>query len=287
MGDRSTDPNWNPRMRNQGNPHAPIDTRPVPGVADGVLPPQGTSVPSPRFFGARYRLGAPIRPASIVFDDGFLGSFPPREPTVGDYASLARWQVQLSGAEALRPDLAEGCAAYRHFLYGGGAPFTFSYEAYVMNDESGRITLSNAMLDIQDGVEVVYESNPALTRFSLTGDAISVSDSSMEFPYPATENWQKAIGGHVIWLSGQAQVEDRGGETWFTLDMTLHAEDRYNFNPGQNDIVTGVPDSDNGTFEITGLAHQFTQTSELRRRLEWRHGTLGTGHTTRASLPPR
>jgi hypothetical protein len=23
MGERKKDPNWNPRMRNQGNPHAP------------------------------------------------------------------------------------------------------------------------------------------------------------------------------------------------------------------------------------------------------------------------
>ena len=69
--------------------------------------------------------------------------------------------------------------------------------------------------------------------------------------------------------------------------MVLHAEDRYNFNPGQHDIVTLIPDSDNGVFEITGLGTQFTQTSELKRRIEWKYGTLGTGNTSTATIPLR
>ncbi len=76
----------------------------------------------------------------------------------------------------------------------------------------------------------------------------------------------------------------RGGETWFVVDMVLHAEDRYNFNPGAQDIATGIPDSDNGVFEITGLAKQYTQTAELQRRIEWKYGTLDTGSTSTASI---
>ncbi len=285
MGDRSTNPNWNPRMRNQGNPLAPRDTRPVPGQA-GVMPAQGKSVPSPKFFGARYRLGSPIRPGSIVFDDGFLGKLRPRKPTATDYVALVKWQTILSGAETLRPDLKEGCEAYRHFLHGGGLPYVFSYESYVMNDSSGVTTLANAMLDIQDGAEIVWEADNTVKEFSITGDAISCGDTSL-FPYPATENWQKAIGGHVIWLSGNVKVSEKKGETWIRLDMVLHAEDRFNFNPGQSDIATGIPDSDNGTFELTGLAKQFTQTSELRRIVEWKYGTLATGGTSTATIPWR
>lgn len=77
------------------------------------------------------------------------------------------------------------------------------------------------------------------------------------------------------------------GQTWFRLDMTLHAEDRYNFNPGAKDITTGIPDSDNGIFEVTGLAKQYTQTATLRRIIEWQYGTLGTGSTSTASIPSR
>lgn len=285
MGERSKDPNWNPRMRNQGNPHARADTRQASGQSD-IVPTQGKSVPSPKTFGARYRLGAPIRPSTIVHDNGFLDKFPPRSPGVSDYLALAQWQTKLALAESLRPDLKEGCAGYRHFLEGGGTPFVFSYEDYVHNDSSGATTLANAMLDIQDGAEIVWEADPAQTSFSITGGPIGCGDNEL-FPYPATENWQKAIGGHVIWLSGKVTVSEKGGNTWLNLDMTLHAEDRYNFNPGQKDITTGIPDSDNGTFEITGLGKQFTQTAELRRIVEWQHGTLATQGTTSATIPRR
>jgi hypothetical protein len=249
------------------------------------MPPQGKSVPPLKAFGARYKLGAPTRPVSIVFDNGFLDKFKPREPTVSEYAALGKWQAKLAAAEALRPDLADACEAYRHFLYGGGLSRTFSYDKYVLNDTSGATTLSHAMLDIQDGAEIIWEST-GLKEFEMTGDPISCGSTTL-FPYPATENWQKAIGGHVIWLSGRVVVTPKPDGDWLRLDMVLHAEDRYNFNPDQRDIVTKIPDSDNGIFEITGLAKQFTQTSELRRRIEWKHGTLGTGSTTTATEPLR
>lgn len=66
--------------------------------------------------------------------------------------------------------------------------------------------------------------------------------------------------------------------------MVLHAEDRYNFNPGAKDIMTGIPDNDNGIFEIAGLAMQYTQTATLERIIEWQYGTLGTGSTSTARL---
>ena len=285
MAGRQQDANWNPRMRNQGNPHARADTR-QPARDASVAPAQGKSVPSPRFFGARYRLGSPIRPNSIVFDNGFLDKFKPRKPTAADYLTLTKWQLKLQVADQVRLDLAEACRAYRHFLTGTGLQRSFSYEAYVYNDDSGATTLANAMLDIQDGAEVLWEANKAVKEFSLTGGQISCG-SNLLFPYPATENWQKAIGGHVIWLSGDAKVSERGGDTWMVVDMVLHAEDRYNFNPGAQDIATGIPDSDNGVFEITGLAKQYTQTAELQRQIEWKYGTLGTGSTSTASIPWR
>lgn len=272
-------------MRNQGNPHARADTRQPDRRAD-VVPAQGKALPSPKHFGARYRMGSPIRPSAIAFDNGFLDSFKPRKPTASDYLALAKWQLKLQVAEQMRPDLIEACKAYRHFLDGKGLARTFSYEAYVYNDASGASTLANAMRDIQDGAEIIWEANAALTTFSLTGGQIACGSNTL-FPYPATENWQKAIGGHVIWLSGDANVVERQGQTWFALDMVLHAEDRYNFNPGAQDIATGIPDSDNGLFEITGLAQQYTQTAVLKRRIDWKYGTLDTGSTSTASRPWR
>ncbi len=215
MGERQKDANWNPRMRDQGNPHARADTRKATGRAN-VMPAQGKSVPSPRYFGARYRLGAPIRPSSISFDNGFLDKFKPRQPKAADLAALVKWRLKLEVAEGARPDLEEACAAYRHFLEGAGRPRLFSYESYVYTDNSGVTTLANAMLDIQDGAEIIWEADKSVKTFSLTGGQISCGSNEL-FPYPETENWQKAIGGHVIWLSGNAQIIDKGGETWFRL----------------------------------------------------------------------
>ncbi|MBL8260172.1 MAG: hypothetical protein JNM60_10225 [Candidatus Competibacteraceae bacterium] len=286
MGVRKDDPNWNPRARNQGNPNPRGLQRDA-----GVVPSQASSVLSPRFFGARYVLGAPIRPASIQFDNGFLDKFGKRSPTASDYVALAKWKAKLGVAEELRPDLVDALQAYRHFLEGRGRPRTFSYERYVLNDESGRVTLANAMLDIQDGVEEIWETNKlelmgSLKVFSVTGGQISCGSDSL-FPYPATENWQKAIGGHIVWLSGNVTVSKQDDGVWFALDMTLHAEDRYNFNPGQKDIATGIPDSDNGIFEITGLGNQFDQTAELRRIIKWKLGTLAKSGSASVNRPRR
>ena len=110
MSERENNPNWNPRMRNQGNPHARKDTRQASGSSN-VMPAQGKSLPSPKYFGARYRLGAPARPSSIVWDNGFLDKVKPRKPTAGDYTARVKWAAQLEIAEKLRPDLKEALEA--------------------------------------------------------------------------------------------------------------------------------------------------------------------------------
>ena len=232
-----------------------------------------------------YKIGPPTRPP-IFHDNGFL-KLGRRKPTAEDYIALTKWKVMLEGAEILRPDLTDALAAYRHFLEGDGKPKNFSYERYVMNDESGKTTLRNSILDIQYAAMMLSKANPILSKFEITGPAIPCGSFdtakfpyiSSHFPYPATENWQKAIGGHTIWLSGKVTVfkdpKTPVEPPLFKMIMTLHAEDRYNFNPGQQDIATGIPDSDNGRFAMTGLAHQFDHSSTLERHLEWKGFDLG------------
>ena len=223
---------------------------------------------------AIYKIGQPQRPP-IRHDNGFLERFRRREPTFSDYTRLAKWKAMLEGAEALRPDLTDGLAAYRHFLEGEGEPRQFSYERYVMNDNSGQITLKNAIFDIQKGVMEIWKNQSpkttSLYSFELTGSAIACGRNNPSFPYPVTENWQKAIGAHFIWLSGRVKVitPRNNGTPSFQMVLTLHAEDRYNFNPGAADIATGIPDEDNGVFEITGLAHQYDHFSTLVREVKW------------------
>jgi hypothetical protein len=135
---------------------------------------------------------------------------------------LALWQTKLAAAESLRPDLKEGCEGYRHFLEGGGMPYVFSYENYVFNDQSGQTTLANAMLDIQDGAEIVWEADRSLTSFSITGGPISCGGNACSLTRPKLAEGHRR---HIIWLSGSVTVTHKGGQDCL-LDMVLHAEDR-------------------------------------------------------------
>jgi hypothetical protein len=206
---------------------------------------------------------------------------------MADKAKYAQWAALLEAAEAAQGvpliphnDLPDALAAYRHFLYGRGTDRTFSYERYVSGDISGKVTLDNAILDLRRGVEVLAAGIAigAEPSFSVTGGPIPCGSSEPDladlFPYPATENWQKALGSHVIWLSGSARFSTLAGRRTYVMSMTLHAEDRYNFNPGAQDINTGIPDAANGVFEVTGLAQQYMNYATLSRMLRWSGKTV-------------
>jgi len=222
---------------------------------------------------------SPIKP-----NKGF-SNFPKREPTIDDYISLYKWTAMLEGASLLRPDLSDGVAAYSHFLNGGGKKRTFSYERYVMNDLSGKITLRNAILDAQNAAIELWINNGEPEKFSLSGPIIPCGTNNPKyqfirkaFPYPATENWQKAIGAHVIWVSASVTVTKPGPvikEPIFKMNFTLHAEDQYNFNPGMTDIASGIPDDENGNFVVVGFAQGYLNTSTLKRSFSWKGFDLG------------
>lgn len=59
------------------------------------------------------------------------------------------------------------------------------------------------------------------------------------------------------------------GRIAFDADVTIHVEDRYNVNLGATDVATGIPDSANGRFEITGLATQYTNHATIIRHVKW------------------
>lgn len=260
----------------------------------------------------------------IKHDHGFLddgnGNIDPskrREATWEDYVALAKWTAMLEGAELLRPDLVDGTSAYRHFLTGGGATRTIDYQRFIDGDSSGATILSSAMADAKDAAVRKHDSmiagkppSAGSTSFKMRTDPIGVGNDG-RYPYPATENWQKAIGAHLIWLEmdvkvdttevvahppgvapGSSPVCTPGGDSaityqrTFTVDMTLHMEDMYNFNPGAADIVTGAPDADNGRFEETGLGNEYLNVATLKRQFTF-DTTLdpATGGTT--DTPPQ
>jgi hypothetical protein len=215
-----------------------------------------------------YKLGPPERP-NIKHDNGFLDISAPREPTVADRLNLLKWRGMLEVSEAVRPDLVDANAAYRHFLDGNGSDRSFSYERYIESDSNGKIAFNNIIADSQKHVEALSNGRE---EFSITSKPYYINDTDARFPYPDTENWQKAIGGHTVWTSADVQAMGAGKDKTYTMNITLHVEDRYNFNPEAKDIATGIPDSNNGTFEITGLAHQYTNYSEVSRVVTWKEG---------------
>lgn len=234
---------------------------------------QGEFIPSTDTTLGVYRLGAATRP-NIRHDSGHA-NFPKEDPTWSDRLALLKWYGMLEGGEALRPDLTDGLGAYRHFLEGEGRARTFSYERYVTNDNSGRTTFRNVILEAQDAAIKLWQEHQR-PSFSFTGPAIPCGGSLFEFPYPETENWAKAIGAHSIWLSGRVSVnKPTTGEPTFTMALTIHAEDQYNFNPGANDIATGISDDANGRFVIVGWAHGYRNSAEMHKQFSWTGTELG------------
>jgi len=221
------------------------------------------------------------------------------DPTWRDRLEKLKWVAKLEAAELLRPDLVDACATYRHFLFGGGAERPFSYERFVEDDSSGATVLASAIEDAQHAAtekhdQLIAGKPPQVgkTTFRMRTPGMGVGNDG-RYPYPSTENWQKAIGAHSIWFEIDVTVEvyeksrtdppgvDPDGPPMctpagdsvvtygrrFEVDLTLHAEDRYNFNPGAADIATGTPDEANGRFEITGLGQEFMSTATLEREL--------------------
>lgn len=231
---------------------------------------------------AQFSEGKAKRP-NIKHDHGFLddghGNIDPKkrkDPEWSDRLSRAKWVAKLETAELLRPDLVDATSTYRHFLFGNGKARPFSYERFIRNDSSGRRVLQSAIEDAlnsardkHNAVLQAHLSKPTSAQsFDLRTEPIPVGADS-RYPYPATENWQKAIGAHIIWLEAHITVtiNPTAKTRTFKGSMTLHMEDMYNFNPGMEDIATGTPDAENGRFEETGLGHEFLQTATATRSL--------------------
>ena len=94
----------------------PTQDRKVLGrkISGSVAP--GSYAPPARI--VDYQVGQPRRPP-ISHDSGF-SKFPKESPGLQDYLMYAKWVMMAEGAAALRPDLTDGIAAYRHFLGATG-----------------------------------------------------------------------------------------------------------------------------------------------------------------------
>lgn len=148
---------------------------------------------------------------------------------------------------------------YEHYWSNTGEPREFDYdEAY--DDDSGiRAGVDTEIARAAAAAEELIRDGH--TDFSMTGDASTVSGDH----YPTTENWQKAVGGYQIWSHSDVRLE----ANTVTMEITVEAEDRYNFNRGESDIATGTPDETNGRFTEVGWAQPFDTHGELTRTVTW------------------
>jgi OmpA family/Putative peptidoglycan binding domain len=238
------------------------------------------STPKSRTFGdfIGFALVAQVRRPAIRMDHGFLDdgkgnldTSKMESPTVSDFVALSKWRLKLLGAERIMPELIDATRAYRHFLDRSGTNLRFDYEKFVKDDGGGKFVLESSL---EDATAAAIELNDISLDddFEMQTEPIGVGGFNGRFPYPGTENWQKAIGAHVIWLEGRVQVTRTATERQFKIDMVLHAEDQYNFNPDAKDIATGTPDAENGRFEITGLGKEFLSFSTLKRTITFTTG---------------
>jgi hypothetical protein len=182
----------------------------------------------------------------------------------------------LNGAEIVRPDLRDALRAYRQFLENSGKDLRANYEAFLADDDSGKTVLKSAIEDTVASAIAIHDNKmgvppPSTARqdeFNIISETIIVGDDS-RYPYPKTENWQKAIGGHDIWVDAavKVKIDPAAKKRTFEVKMNLHMEDMYNFNPGAADIATGTLDAENGRFEVSGLAHEFLSKADISRTI--------------------
>lgn len=203
---------------------------------------------------------------TISHDNGFAG-FPKESPTPKDVADYLYWKAKAYLARILRPSLDDGVEAYLHYLDATGTDKNFSLQEFFDEDASGVTMRDNAIAAIKLASEnlLPYAGERDISMSS----PFFVTDGSVKYPYPVTENWQKAIGAFPFYMTGVVTAANVAGKLQYTLNLTIHAEDRYNFNPTQKDIATGTPDDVNGRFEVVGIAKQYMHYSTFTTTITW------------------
>ncbi|ADG97212.1 hypothetical protein Srot_0732 [Segniliparus rotundus DSM 44985] len=224
---------------------------------------------------AEYHVGSPQRPDMTgLLDDSY--EYGSKESNLADEASWAKWGAMNEGAKLLRPDLDDATRMYSHFRENSGTPMKFDYETAYKEDSSIRANVNEKIAEAQRAAESLVRNGN--TSFSMTGGV------NAEGHYPATEDWKKTIGAYYQWASADVRVD--GNQV--TMEVTVHAEDRYNFNKGgAADMDSGTPDSVNGRFEEIGWAKPFDTSGELTRTVTWTLGEAPNATVSSGSEPER
>lgn len=199
-----------------------------------------------------YQIGPPRTP-DIEWDEDY--EYASQSPTAGDRWEYAKWRLKGEAAQFVMDD---GAAMYLHYMNNSGEDVDYDLAEGYGEDTGIANSVNQQIAQTAQGVDELVLST-GQTQFQVTGPA------SPSAQYPTTENWQKAIGAHQQWSSANVTVEDG----IVTMEVTVHAEDRYNFNRGQADIASGTPDDVNGRFTEVGLAQPFNSHGTMTQTISW------------------
>ncbi|MEM8739668.1 MAG: hypothetical protein AAGG38_14490 [Planctomycetota bacterium] len=207
-----------------------------------------------------YALGNGPRP-KINWDNGFAYD-PSASPTLGDYANWYKFAALQGGATTLS-HIPDATRAYAHYRGASGSDLDVNYDKAIGDDSKISTGFDNEIAGAQADIERLHDG---------VSEQFSVYSRSARLVNSDTENWQKALGGHRIWGYGDVTYDPSCEE--YTLTITVDMEDFYNFNKGQFDIATGLPDNQNGRFEVFGWAKSFYSRGQVSRTITWERGDI-------------
>ena len=195
------------------------------------------------------------------WDEDFVWGSKKGQANAEDYLL---WEAGQSGLGAVYGlGMTDAARCYAHFRDNTGTPMTVDYERaykedagirnHVNGELNGALAAANeAALSGQNGVTL----HGPQTSLGATGN------------YPETANWKWTLGGHNTYTDTDVQVN---GDT-ITATVTVHARDKWNFNKGQQDTVTGLGDDVNGRFEELGWARSFETSGSMTKTYTWKVG---------------
>ena len=177
---------------------------------------------------------------------------PAARATWKDHYNWANYGAKLLAAQAMGI-LEDATPFYKHFRDNLGTAKVFDLQNGYQEDQSIRNNVDAEIAAATDAAKEMFDGTSSFRFYA--------EEARLSAAYPITENWQKTIGGHVLWAVGSATYDE--AECNFDLALTITAEDYYDFNPGQVDIVTGLPDNDNARFEVLGWAKGFPSSGTM------------------------
>ncbi|MFE7717598.1 hypothetical protein ACFU44_00990 [Nocardia rhizosphaerihabitans] len=205
----------------------------------------------------------------LKHDDTFL--YDTKDASVGDGAAAAKWQGILRLGQ-MRTDLDDATALYNQYWQNNGKRTAFDYSEAYREDDAVRRNIDHELLVAAEAADGFAQDGR--TSFRMTGGLMPREAISG----PVTENWQKAIGGYQQWSHADVRVEgDR-----VTMDITVEAQDYYNFDKGKADQATGINDAENGRFAEIGWARPLESYGSVTRRCPGASATLTPRRPTRA-----